>query len=83
MFLGELRETNKKLIEQMVREAVKQYAVDPDQFFTQSPLGELTNLKTLQKPNLKWRKNWDLLLRSQEMKLLSLLVGYEVVFENL
>ena len=27
----------KKLIEQMVREAVKQYAVDPDQFFSVSP----------------------------------------------
>lgn len=28
----------KRLLEKMVREAVKQYAVDPDQFFTQSPL---------------------------------------------
>ena len=34
----------------MVREAVKQYAVDPDQFFTQSPLGpQADKLKDLAK----------------------------------
>ena len=28
----------KRLLEKMIREAVKQYAVDPDQWMTQSPL---------------------------------------------
>ncbi len=40
----------KKLIEQMVKEAVKQYAVGPDQFFTQSPLDpQYDKLKSLAK----------------------------------
>jgi len=40
----------KRLLEKMILEAVKQYAVDPDQFFTQSPLEPgHEKLKTLAK----------------------------------
>ena len=47
----------KKLIERMVREAVKQYAVDPDQFFTQSPLGpQADKLKVLVKTDPEMAK---------------------------
>ena len=47
----------KKLIEQMVREAVRQYAVDPDQFFTQSPLGpQADKLKALAKTDPEMAK---------------------------
>ena len=41
----------------MVREAVKQYAVDPDQFFTQSPLGpQADKLKALAKTDPEMAK---------------------------
>ena len=47
----------KQLIEQMVREAVKQYAVDPDQFFTSSPLGpQADKLKDLAKTDPEMAK---------------------------
>ena len=47
----------KKLIEQMVREAVKQYAVDPDQFFTVSPNNpQYAKLKDLAKTDPKTAK---------------------------
>ena len=47
----------KKLIEQMVREAVKQYAVDPEQFFTQSAVGpQADKLKALAKTDPEMAK---------------------------
>lgn len=47
----------KKLIEQMVREAVKQYAVDPDQFFGVSPDDpQYAKLKDLAKTDTEMAK---------------------------
>ena len=47
----------KKLIEQMVREAVKQYAVDPEQFFSVSPNDpQYAKLKDLAKTDVETAK---------------------------